>query len=944
VQCNDELQNPAGTSIISNLNQMALVIHDPQLKDDFNVTQDNEIYSRFWTSSFGSRSADTAGLADGLYWYKLYCTDMAGNLYTGTKSIRVDGDTSTYDPYPKNVIDNEDDKVRLSIRTENQARCKYKLGAVGTGDDVSGETWKNMDEDGTYSATDTDMRFIKDIDLTTDYPDLSSWNTTYVFDVNCTITIGGSTRDSLDQISFTFDQVPPTVNIYDTENKEEPTDIDSWRGDQDIFLECLDSPRHGFGCASVDYCTVRGEGQTCDTAANQGTVENDDLAIFGSSKGIDLPPYPHTFCYRATENTTTNGDPANTATPPTTSLRYGNDHVFGGLSEEKCVYIKVDADRPELFITNLTPDSQSVYATDKIPYTVEGKLIDWSYYMKSGEELQTNNENPDYLEEWTFADFLMRGTITNNANRRNALDILFKDIPSGNKYVARIDQRDNTLKIYKNDLTQPQNILAELDGRDINKDTYDFELKAETKDGVTVFIFDVFDLGKITATIPEDNTFGRVGVRDALDNAELSNLLVLDPSIPVQNNIKWEIAGTNTKDEFDFTTQEIKSADGRTIDVTGTDEGIYTVNIRAYDKGGNMHFSPYSDPGSLREGDWEPYYFYLDTEPPTITSPLPGDGPKHIEYGADMTITAHIKESAANEPAAIVNVSQAILRTSKESVQMVFDDSGNPTDREEGDWTAELDPSIYGLGTYEYSIWTEDEFHHQTSMLYSPADDSGFVIEDNTAPVITLDDPAVESFNKWVSGTSVVTISGTYTELLPVEMNIIVIGEDPQTQYAKIPVSLSGGGSDIPFSQSINLFEGENTIYVEMLDQGEQLRGDDPTESSRLTIYYDTKPPELKGDKPDIQGENAGGGRGTDDHKKFEYGYNITIDATFDDPQWTNIVTEIGYSIRQASPRSATPSPISSTRTTPCITFWNPKKTRPCPTPMTNRSATTPFD
>ncbi|MHA2022891.1 MAG: hypothetical protein ACTSWQ_04440, partial [Candidatus Thorarchaeota archaeon] len=887
-------------------------------------------YSRAWTYSYGDLLDDTNGLADGVYTYTVHCTDMAGNVKIMGDQVRVDGDITTHAPYPQYRIDNEDGIISLSISTTNEATCGYKLIGTGfgavptTGDHLSMTLTSSPDPSNSADLSPYLFSDLLDLQAIVTAYGISSIDTKWMFDVECVFQVD-SGKISNEQIVFTMDRLNPVMVVYEDPNKETQSDLDDWRGNDPLYIECLDSPNGGFGCKELRFCTVRGEENECtlgdDDPITIASFNDKNLAVVPGQEGITIPPYPHTFCYQLFEKTELNEDPA-FAGIKKSSLRYPRTYSFGNKPPHTsgCEYIQVDDVRPELLIKDLTAElvTNGVYPTDHSPYTIEGELIDWSYYMPDNKKLEGKIAyTPEFLEGWTFSDFRMRGTLTNDADERTNMDVVFKYVNDNDKYVARIDQDANEILIFKNTLSNTLVSLPNLDIRDIS---YEIELIVNSEGGQTYISFEAMDLGFIDVFIEEDTEFGQLGVRGPLPGIELSKLRVRDPTIPIENRIKWTVTEIETAaGEFEFFDEEIldKTEPLVPFDITGTEEGLYSVNIRAYDKANNMHFSPHHNVDKLNPETPEPYYFYLDTEPPSFENPNILD----IEYGWEMEFDITIIESAALDENvgsnyAVVNVTEASITINgpvSRTLDLIFagDEVSNVLDRKEhAEWTATLPPDL-PLGEYDMDITAVDMFGHSNTTTFYFEDGHGFLIKDKQRPTFVLDDPSVDDFGKWVTGTNTVTLTGTYTELLPVSFEVVIVGEDPLTQTISIPITFNDGSNDVPFFTTFDLYPGKNVIHVEMMDEGELLESNpDPTKSKSVTIFYDTLPPEGEEDGKKIIKEQGTYdnklNRKVGDYPLIEYGHNISILAEFDDPDWTDIITDITMTITGPDGKSFT--------------------------------------
>jgi len=272
------------------------------------------------------------GLGDGIYTYKVNCTDDAGNNAAAYLDVRINADGAIFDPKPSGKLDYS--PVELGINTLLDVPCTYGL------------------QQGSYPLP---SEFNPPTDMGGYFYHFASYDLddsgTYSFDVKCDL----GARISDDEIQFVYDITPPTTQVLNIMG--EPFDFSRWySGIQDkIFLDCIDAPENGFGCFETYYCVS-------DSRCTPGTLNDPRYPI-----DYDLDQVSENWlCYYSTEN---------------------QADGYGGLTEDTvCRQIQVDYYAPVLEI-----DRIELYDTVDNPYII----VDDSYNLQGTVSDPDSSSAPD---------------------------------------------------------------------------------------------------------------------------------------------------------------------------------------------------------------------------------------------------------------------------------------------------------------------------------------------------------------------------------------------------------------------------------------------------------------------------------------------------------------------------------------------------------------------
>jgi len=265
------------------------------------------------------------GLTDGIYVYKVNCTDPLGNTGVAYYDLRIYADGMLFDPKPQGVIDYS--PVELGVSTLTNVPCKF------------GET------EADYSRLP--FNFAPAISVSDYFYHAYSYdlfnNGTYSFDVKCDL----GNRISDDEIQFVYDIKPPETIVLDENN--EPFDFTKWyKGVKDkVFLGCSDQPEHGFGCDQTYYCVA-------DAMCTPTTLSDPLYPL-----EYDLTQTSDTWlCYFSTENTLNN--------------------MGGSVEETVCRQIKLDHYPPLLTIDQIEyhNTADNPFATVDDTYVLRGNVND----------------------------------------------------------------------------------------------------------------------------------------------------------------------------------------------------------------------------------------------------------------------------------------------------------------------------------------------------------------------------------------------------------------------------------------------------------------------------------------------------------------------------------------------------------------------------------------
>lgn len=280
-----------------------------------------------------------ANLVDGTYFYKVNCTDVLNNTGTAYKRIHLDADHELFDPQPFGVVDRL--PVVLSISTLNNLGQRCKFGVQQPGRTPTYTALQNY-FDGPVPYTLNDVQYYS---YTKEYTAISS-DGVYAFDVLCDL----GTRQAYDEIQFVYDTAPPRTMILDVSGNL--FNITGFYNnlDQEIYLNCLDTPELGFGCNVTYYCIT--DAQRCDPL--RGTM-NDPFAPLR----INITTDPgKTLCYQSRENV------------------FGTYDIQGGKYEPiQCHTLHEDLQAPEIIV--IYPDtSQTPAFIAENPIAVTGEVRD----------------------------------------------------------------------------------------------------------------------------------------------------------------------------------------------------------------------------------------------------------------------------------------------------------------------------------------------------------------------------------------------------------------------------------------------------------------------------------------------------------------------------------------------------------------------------------------
>jgi hypothetical protein len=272
-------------------------------------------------------------LPNAQYSYELTCTDAAGNVYTESDSLLLDGDPRINNPSPKNVKLRSSDlrNMNMSINAVGRGECRYtppytymlglsygRMTPYPHKQDISTNNilyWDTMD------------KYVK-----------SGATGIYTIYSVCNISIGGAYQlvygDSADTIHYSIDDAPPVTTAYDylVDTPYIYTEED-YRESLGITLVCNDSRSEltdnndidmSFGCTDggTYYCIAR----------NNETYLCDNKNDFNH-----YSPFTDIITFDYTETTTPD------------YLRYGLDPVLcyystdkGGNSEDKkCIKLNL---------------------------------------------------------------------------------------------------------------------------------------------------------------------------------------------------------------------------------------------------------------------------------------------------------------------------------------------------------------------------------------------------------------------------------------------------------------------------------------------------------------------------------------------------------------------------------------------------------------------------
>jgi hypothetical protein len=320
------VRNDYNNYVDSNVTFVVTINENATCHDDF------EDATRQITHQLGSNwVVSYKGLDDGIYLYKVNCTDSVGNTAIEYYNLRIDADSEIFNPRPIEKIDYQ--PVVLSIDTlQNINDCTY-----GANEDSFQSPIEITDVIGTYYMHKSSPYFLDGSGL-------------YSIDVKCNL----GDRVSRDEIQFVYDKTSPVTTLVDELGNL--FDDSSWYNEnslkEKLYLTCTDGPEYGFGCNKTLYCI---DSQRCDPDVNNPNHLSNPL--FPIDYEI-IPGESSWLCFYSVENII---------------------NSFGGITEDKnCQEIKIDYIDPLLTINgDFAGNSQTnPYVTFDDTFTVTGSVVD----------------------------------------------------------------------------------------------------------------------------------------------------------------------------------------------------------------------------------------------------------------------------------------------------------------------------------------------------------------------------------------------------------------------------------------------------------------------------------------------------------------------------------------------------------------------------------------
>ena len=220
--------------------------------------------------------------------------------------------------------------------------------------------------------------------------------------------------------------------------------------------------------------------------------------------------------------------------------------------------------------------------------------------------------------------------------------------------------------------------------------------------------------------------------------------------------------------------------------------GTNTISVQVSDKAGNTSTSSWS--------------FNVVTEPPKV--PVLDEIP-NITSEKNITLTGTVAEVSPSNP---VKVSMLVNGTVVRTVKVA----------ENGKFTAES--LMLVAGNNQIAAKATDQAGNQ-SKISTPVE----VVRDIEPPQISLDDlPAI-------TGESILTVSGSITDNTEISSISLIVNKER-----------SDLGIAVPFSQEIELVDGDNTIQIEATDSADNVGTSVTVTVSLDNVAPDTAPADLK--------------------------------------------------------------------------------------------------
>ncbi|MFH1591205.1 MAG: hypothetical protein ABIC95_04725 [archaeon] len=800
-------------------------------------------------------------LLDGSYEYEVTCNDRLGNEAVEKIEFRIEADRRITTPKPEGTIDYSTE-ILLQVFTENNAVCEIM--------NHGGTEWELMttvpNPDGTgyfHEKTVADLG--------------PSPDRTYIHDVRCTFEVSGDVVT--DSIVFTVDTTRPAIRFLDDSGND--FNFAVWYGEDSppyMYIECVDD---GFGCEDdLYFCTSTFLEEDCDPETETVPGASNGPVPFPIS---ELAGHPSIVSQRICVEGLEQKSP---------------DETMGGRETEPAVCHTIMADQvgPELFVNEVWVESEPYRTTDQTSITLTGSVLDYGYHDDSG--VSATGGEVVTIEDHTFREFTLNATLEFEGTKG---DVVVRRASDGEMVVARIDKTnplpDELMLIH---FAADGSIVSQQRESVADVEATIFKVKVSAQGDA--FVFEVADVGRVTATFPGAPALGEIGVSAPLaaesTPVKISDIRVIDEEIDrTKNKVRLEI--TNVPGHMVETFCDANGHFEATL--TGLQEGENTIRIRGFDRAGNVDIASAG-------GNKDLYGVFVDNYGPVISGPFRltdagGRGIEHAEYGQPVMIEIDVDESTlrgldTGSDNAQVNVTRVMVEINGKTYEMGFQDD-TAGHWETGTWNITIpveDVAAWGVGTFIVTFTAEDEFGHTATAEFTGEED-GFNVKDETVPVLNTLIPTFEVYGSaLVTNAETIDLIATYTELRPLNISVQIVGKDENgdTVFTVLKEEGLTGGTDQTITITVPLYPGQNDITMQLWDESYNVNTGTPAVFSngknQLRVFRDIVAPDIT--EPTIKGEGSGIG------KKIEYGTNATIEFTVDDTRYTKHVTEVALVIQ----------------------------------------------